>query len=611
MKILHLEDDSNDAKLAQKLITSEWPGCEIVTCSLRKDYEAELGRAPLDLILSDYTLPGFDGMEALRLARHAASGVAFVFLSGTIGEERAISALQAGADDYVLKSHIKRLVPAMRRAMRDRVDRRQRVEADLKIKEQVDLLNKARDAMIATGRENRIQFWNRGAERLLSWTAKEAIGRDADELLGPAARLRMVAGRKIADETGEWLGEVEVVDRRGARHHLEVRLSVIGGGAGEAHGYLSICTDITEKKRLEEHLLRAQRMDNIGLLAAGIAHDLNNVLSPILMAAPILREHAADPGDIEMLTMLEKSAERGAALVRQIVTFTQGMAGTRRSLQVTHLVREIGLVVAETFPKNIRFESRMADDLPSIEASAVQIHQVVLNLCLNARDAMPRGGTLRIDAETCTLSLAESAKIQGGRPGYYVLLRVTDDGNGIAPEVLAEMWRPFFTTKAAGKGAGLGLSTVHGIMESHGGFTEVQTALGRGTSFRLYLPATSPAAGPLSAPRASRRRRGAATEKLILIVDDEEGVRGAVAAALLSRAGYRVLSAGDGAEALPFSPSAEPGNPGIGDFGYAHAGPYVAGNWRRRCGGWSPLVPIVEMSGLSRGQHRRRRRSQF
>jgi two-component system cell cycle sensor histidine kinase/response regulator CckA len=238
----------------------------------------------------------------------------------------------------------------------------------------------------------------------------------------------------------------------------------------------------------------------------------------------------------------------------------------------------------------------MAEGLPAIEASAIQIHQVLLNLCLNARDAMPRGGTLRIEADACALSPGQAAAIPGGRPGSYVLLRVTDDGSGIAPEVLAQIWRPFFTTKATGKGAGLGLSTVRGIMESHAGFSEVQTALGRGSSFRLYLPiATVPAASPAPAPAAPLRRGNG---ELILIVDDEEGVR-ELAAALLSRAGYRVLAAGDGAEALSlFSQRGAEISLVISDTRMPVLnGRQLAQALRRM----ESKVPIVEMSGLSRG----------
>jgi two-component system cell cycle sensor histidine kinase/response regulator CckA len=547
VRVLHLEDDPNDAELIRRAITDEWPGSTIVLCPDREAYQAQLSRLDCDLILSDYTLTSFNGLEALTLAREVDADVPFIFLSGTIGEDRALAALQLGADDYVLKDRTKRLVTAIRRVLRERTDRRQRLEAERKNQVQIDLLNRVRDAIIVTNEENRVIFWNRGAERLLGPTSAESLGQVGDDLFGPSVVQRLAAGRKSANETGEWMGEIDVSTRLGAMHHLEVRLSVISDDAGRARGHFAICTDVTEKKRLEEQLLRAQRVDNIGLLAAGIAHDLNNILSPILMAAPMLRERTADPTDLRLLNMLEKSAERGAGLVRQILSFAHGVSGERRVLAIKHVVREIAGVVAETFPKNIRFLTRIAPDLHAIEANPTQIHQVLLNLCLNARDAMPSGGELTIAAENVTLSEAAACEIDGGRAGPHILVRVADNGTGISPEVLAEMWRPFYTTKEVGKGTGLGLSTVRGIVESHGGFSAVESAVGEGTTFRIYFP-TSPSEREVSTPPpAAPFRRGHG--ELILLVDDEQHVRD-LTAALLVRAGYRVLTASDGAEAF-------------------------------------------------------------
>ena len=547
MRVLHLEDDPNDAELIRRTITDEWPGSTIVHCPDRAAYQAQLKRLDCDLILSDYTLVAFDGLEALTLARAVDAEVPFIFLSGTIGEDRALAALQLGADDYVLKDRVKRLVTAIRRVLRERTDRRERLEAERKNRIQIDLLNSARDAIFVTNEVNQVIFWNRAAERLLGTSPEKASGRLSDELFSPTVAQRLAAGRKSASETGEWMGEVDLATRPGAMHQLEVRLTVITDEAGIARGHFAICTDVTDKKRLEEQLLRAQRVDNIGLLAAGIAHDLNNILSPILMAAPMLRERTADPNDLRLLSMLEKSAERGTGLVRQILSFAHGVSGERRVLAIKHVVREIAGVVAETFPKNIRFFNRIAPDLDAIEANPIQIHQVLLNLCLNARDAMPSGGDLTVTAENCTLSEAAACEIDGGRAGPHILVRVTDTGTGISPEVLAEMWRPFFTTKEAGKGTGLGLPTVRGIVESHSGFSTVESAVGRGTTFRIYFPASQSeleVSAPMP-PTPFRRGRG----ELILLVDDEQHVRD-LTAAILTRAGYRVLTASDGAEAF-------------------------------------------------------------
>jgi len=284
------------------------------------------------------------------------------------------------------------------------------------------------------------------------------------------------------------------------------------------------------------------------MLASGIAHDLNNVLAPIILAAPELREHATHPDDLRIIASLEKSAERGVALVRQILAFAQGVGGGRQLVDVRHLLRETVNVIRETFPKNIRLEDSVPTNLVPIMADPTQIHQVILNLCVNARDAMPSGGTLRLRAENCRLDQEAASKFDGAAAGSWLVLHIEDTGAGIPDENLSQIWEPFFTTKEAGKGTGLGLSTVRGIVESHKGFISLKTLPGSGTTFRVYLPATeAPASAAADCPPRARATKG--NGELVLIVDDEPQIRD-VTAAILSRHGYRVLMAGDGIEAV-------------------------------------------------------------
>jgi len=299
---------------------------------------------------------------------------------------------------------------------------------------------------------------------------------------------------------------------------------------------------------MDEQSLRAQRLESIGMLASGIAHDLNNVLAPIILAAPELREHATHPEDLRIIASLEKSAERGVALVRQILAFAQGVGGGRQLVDVRHLLRETANVMRETFPKNIRLEDNVPTNLVPIMADPTQIHQVILNLCVNARDAMPSGGTLRLGAENCRLDQEAASKFDGAAAGNWLVLHIEDTGAGIPDENLSHIWEPFFTTKDSGKGTGLGLSTVRGIVESHQGFISLKTTPGQGTTFRVYLPATEiPVNGAAAIPPRARASNGKG--ELVLIVDDEPQIR-EVTAAILSRHGYRVLTAGDGIEAV-------------------------------------------------------------
>jgi two-component system cell cycle sensor histidine kinase/response regulator CckA len=546
MNILHLEDNPEDAELVRELIMEEWPDCVINCVATRAAYLDEIQLAKYDLILSDFALQSMNGLEALRLAKQRAPDTPFIFLSGTIGEDRAIDALQSGAQDYVLKDRMKRLNSAIARALRESEERKRRRQAESRSRDLADFLNQVREGIYITDLEERVIYWNVGAERLFGWRADEVMGRTTAEFFEPAIVAGVQACREETRVKGAWSGELQMYTRSHQSLIVESRQTLIRDERGAPKALLSINSDITDRKRLEEQFLRAQRMENIGLLAAGIAHDLNNMLAPILLAAPMLRDHVADSGALQLLSTLERSAERGANLVRQILTFAHGTTGEHRLLQVKHVLRDIASVIAGTFPKSIRLEDYIPGDLWPIEGNPTQIHQVVLNLCVNARDAMPNGGTLRVRAENRELDLTGANAIEGGRPGLFVVLLVEDTGSGIAPEVAARMWEPFFTTKDSDKGTGLGLSTVRGIIENHNGFVEFSTVVGRGTSFRIYLPAAEGVEAVHASPSTQPPPPGKG--ELILVVDDERHIRD-MTFTMLTRSRYRVLLAADGAEA--------------------------------------------------------------
>ena len=546
MNILHLEDSPEDAELVRELITNEWPHCAIRCVATRAAFIGELQRSRYDLILSDFALHSLDGLEALKLARENAPATPFIFLSGTIGEDRAIEALRSGAQDYVLKDGMKRLISAIDRTLRESEEREKHRQAERRIREQADMLNQAREAILIMDLENRLIYWNAGAERMFGWRGDEVLGWTLSQVFNSSVAANLQAAGEETLARGEWSGELRMHKRDQQPLIVESRQTLIRDEAGRPKARLCINSDVTDRKQLEEQFLRAQRMENIGMLAAGIAHDLNNMLAPILLAAPMLREFVADTGALRLLSTVEKSAERGANLVRQILAFAHGATGEQRLLQVKHVLRDIAAVIAGTFPKTIRLEDYIRSDLWPIEGNPTQIHQVVLNLCVNARDAMPNGGTLRLRAENRALDLAAASAIEGARPGLFVVLHVEDTGTGIPLEVVARMWDPFFTTKESGKGTGLGLPTVRGIIENHNGFVEFKTVVGQGTSFRIFLPAAEGAetdhpgqdAGPLPPGKG----------ELILVVDDERHIR-EMTFAVLTRRGYRVALAADGAEA--------------------------------------------------------------
>ncbi len=315
---------------------------------------------------------------------------------------------------------------------------------------------------------------------------------------------------------------------------------------GEPH-LLLIFNDITEKKKLESQFLRAQRMEGIGTLAGGIAHDLNNVLAPLLISVELLKEKIADDEGRKVLAMLESNVNRGSDLVKQVLAFGRGIAGERVMVQLKHIARNMKQMVLETFPKSVRLQMDIAPDLWKVSADATQIEQVLLNLCVNARDAMPDGGKLTLRMENQVLDENYAAMNLDAKPGRFVVIRVTDTGMGMTREIQDRIFDPFFTTKEPGKGTGLGLSTTLAIVKSHGGFIHCYSEPGKGSTFKVYLPVGEAPEAETAGGEKPRLARG--HNELVLVVDDEEPIR-AVAKQILERFGYRVLLAVNGAEAV-------------------------------------------------------------
>jgi nitrogen-specific signal transduction histidine kinase len=308
-----------------------------------------------------------------------------------------------------------------------------------------------------------------------------------------------------------------------------------------------VAEDITDRKQLEEQFLHAQRMEAIGALASGVAHDLNNILAPILIVAGLLKETAITANDREMLSMIEQSGHRGAGIVRQLLTFSRANVGAERiTVQPKHLVHDMTQIMRETFPRNITIVESVPRDLRMVTADPTQLHQVIMNLCVNARDAMSQGGTLTLEGSNVDVG-AESPVDPSLPPGAYIRLKVEDTGHGIPPAIIHRIFEPFFTTKDIGKGTGLGLSTAFGIVKSHGGVMHVRSEPGRGTAFLVYLPAAAePDAVVVTETLPSR---GHGHKELILVVDDEASIREALRS-LLELQGYRVLTAESGEDAI-------------------------------------------------------------
>jgi PAS domain S-box-containing protein len=428
-------------------------------------------------------------------------------------------------------------------ALRIEVDVRKRMEAQAR--EQADLLAKARDAIYVRDLAGFISYWNRSAERLYGILAADAIGQRAQFVLGEESGASAGHAEQETLQRGEWTGELRHLNQAGQELVVESRWTLVRDEFGDPKTILVVNTDITDRKRIAEQFMRTQRLESIGALASGIAHDLNNVFAPILMATDLMADSdAADSAHI--LDMVRTTAQRGADMVKQVLMFVRGGASEMEPTCVDRLAHEVRRLMSETLPCTIQVSAQVAKDLPPVLGDPTQLHQLLVNLCVNARDAMPDGGELRLQLDEVALDESKAKENLGIKPGRFVRLVVADTGMGMTPEIRAKIFEPFFTTKEVGKGTGLGLSTVAAIVRSHGGFLEVESKVGRGTQFLIYLPVCEPLGAREEAPKDELPP---GQGELIIVADDEHSVR-EITRLTLEVHNYRVMLANNGAEAL-------------------------------------------------------------
>lgn len=413
------------------------------------------------------------------------------------------------------------------------------------------ILASAMDAIITIDENQQVVLFNAAAEKMFRCPAAEALGENLDRFIPERFRashrdhVQVFGETKTTQRSMGKLRQLYGLRSDGEEFPLEATISQI-----EADGhklFTVIIRDISEKKRLESQFLRAQRMESIGTLAGGIAHDLNNVLSPILTAVELLQMRFTDESSQRLLNILRTNAIRGSEMIRQVLSFARGVEGEYITLQPTHLIKEIIKILTDTLPKNIEIEQAIASDLWNVRGDATQLHQVLMNLCVNARDAMPVGGRLRIEAENIEIDEHYARMNVEAKSGKYVRIMVVDTGVGITDQNLSKIFDPFFTTKEQGQGTGLGLSTVAGIVRSHNGFVNVYSEEGRGSQFKVYLPASD--GTHASQTQSIRTDLPTGNGELILVIDDELAICD-IAKETLQAFGYRVITANDGAEAI-------------------------------------------------------------
>lgn len=465
--------------------------------------------------------------------------------------QRTVMALRSNGEEFPIEASISQTVfnnekvyTVILRDVTDAVRYRQQIE------QQSQMLDQVSDAVSVVDPEGRITYWNQAASRLYGWTAEEVMGRNAQELLyrgDPKVFADMI---RETHARRSWNGELIKVTRSGEPIVVDHRRTVLQSESGEIQGNLCIDIDITARKKRERAAHRSQRLESIGTLAGGIAHDLNNVLTPILMGARLLSTGKGEANRRGLLDTMAASAQRGADLVKQLLAFAGGIRGERTPVQISEIVSETYQLLLHTFPKSISIQTSSDPVCPAVLGDATELSQVLMNLCINARDAMPDGGELAIVNMAMQLDENAAQLNPDAGPGRYVLIKVADTGTGMPPEILDRIFDPFFTTKEIGKGTGLGLATVQGIVKSHGGFINVYSEVGHGTKFSVYLPADPQpeTLGPDLVTGAARTD-GPGRGLTVLLVDDEAFII-QMTAAVLEAAGYRVIPARDGAAAI-------------------------------------------------------------
>ena len=556
LRILIVEDSEDDLLLLLRELRRGDYILDYLRVETAVEMQAALDRQTWDLVIADYTLPRFSAPAALKLLQQQHRDLPFIIVSGTIGEDAAVAAMRAGAHDYLLKNNLVRLVPAVARELREAQERQRRLDAEQALRESEERFRQLAENITES------VFWMSeptAMKMLYTSPAYERIwGRSCNSLytnfmewieaIHPDDRQRVRTSYSELALLGKYDEEYRIIRPDESIRWIRDRGFPIKDRAGIAYRVVGIAEDITNRKLTEVALRRTERLESLGTLTSGIAHDLNNVLTPIMGIVQLLPSKigSMDDSTRKLLQILNDSTHRGADLVKQILSFARGVESKPTNIQVSDLLLEIQQVIHQVFPKNIELSLDLPSNLWSIFADASMLHQVVTNLCVNARDAMSNGGKLSISAENIIVGENDARLSVDASSGNYVAIAVTDTGTGIQPQIFDRIFDPFFTTKDIGKGTGLGLSTVIGIVKSHHGFIDVNSEVGKGTQFTVYLPATvtseiSPV--PISTPPESGQG------ELILVVDDEIPIQ-VITSATLEMYGYRVMTASDGVEAI-------------------------------------------------------------
>ena len=584
LRVLFVEDSEDDMLLLVRQLRQGGYAPAFERVETADGLRSALHRGGWEVIISDYTMPRFSGLEALAITLHLASDVPFLMVSGTVGEEVAVESIKAGAADYLMKQNLIRFVPAVARALRDAAERRAMRRAETVLREQRALLgmiyDNTSDALALHSWDPREVAWKLLSVNRATLQMARALGLEVDEggLLG--RRLEEVTAALWPSDGVDGEGLVDEFYRAaetGRTRTREARLAADGGTVyaeltlipffapeGGTPHVLAVARDITARKRaeaarreFEARLAQSRKMEALGQLAGGVAHDFNNILAGILGFADVIRKSTPDAAAANFSSEIVQAATRARDLIRQILMFSRRQPAERRPVRLTEVAREVLRLVRGTVPVAVRIQSRLADDAPYILGDPTQLHQVVMNLCTNAVQAMGEsGGSLEVAVEAVDASAEFARRHPPLREGKCVCLPVIDTGPGMPQAVLDRLFEPFFTTKAPGVGTGLGLSVVHGVVQNHEGAIVVETRPGDGTTFAVFLPAVT--APGRSGKESVMDKPVPAPGRRILFVDDEASIA-RLAQVMLRSLGHSATTFGkpaDGLAALRADPRA-------------------------------------------------------
>ncbi len=557
LRLLLVEDNENDAVLVVRELTRGGYDTTYERVWDAASMRAALERQSWDLVLSDHSMPQFSGRAALDVLRQRDPDVPFIFVSGTIGEDAAVESMRMGAQDYLNKANLRRLVPAIQRELREAGSRRERRRAETALRESEQRFERVFQASpvgitISTLAEGRYLDVNAAFLRMIGRTREEVIGRTAFDIAfwrDPADRARVMERLARGGGTGGAgaAQELELVvqARDGALRHVLVALEQIDFSGIPC--VVALVHDISGLKQLEQQLNQAQKMEAVGRLAGGVAHDFNNMLTVITSYGDLLLGDL-DPGDRRRDDIEEilKAARGAATLTRQLLAFSRQEVIQPRPISVNAIVAGTEKMLKRVIGEDVELQSELSAEPSTALCDPGQLEQIVMNLVVNARDAMPQGGKVRIVTTNATLDEPALRDLPFARPGSYVVLTVSDTGIGMDAATQEHIFEPFFTTKDQGKGTGLGLATVYAVAKQAGGFVGVESALGAGASFTVFLPAIDAPPAQVEAERTGDLPRGTET---VLLVEDATAVR-SVIRQVLERLGYTVLDAADGQLAL-------------------------------------------------------------